>query len=133
MLPVKVSFVVLTTCTLLVAESNASKTARSGDVSIKVGELPALIAPLPTVSLNPLTIMRPGAAEGLEALCEARTRSFNPLGGLFIFAPPFAPPYAPLLQETRPKGAITNTAYKRADFFKRKAPNYRESRDLGAK
>ena len=134
MLPVKVSFVALTTSTLLVAESNASKIARCGDVSINVGELPALIAPLPTVSLNPLTMMRPGAAEGLEALCEARTRSVNPLGGLVIFvAPPPPPPYAPLLQETRPKGAITNTAHKRADFFKRKAPNYRESRDLGAK
>src|ERR1700727_2966371 len=118
MLPVKVSFVVLTTSTLLVAESNASKVARSGDVSIRVGEVPALIAPRPTVSLNPLTMMRPGAAEGVEALCEARTRSVNPVGGLVIFAPP-APPYAPLLQETRPKGAITNTAYKRADFFKR--------------
>jgi hypothetical protein len=131
MLPVVVSFVVLTTSTLLVAESNASKVARSGDVSNKVGELPALIAPLPTVSLNPLTMTRLGGAVGVEALCEARTRSVNPLGGLVIFAPP--PPYAPLLQETRPKGAITNTVYKRADFFKRKAPNYRESRDLGAK
>src|ERR1700733_14484314 len=129
MLPVVVSFVVLTTSTLLVAESNASKVARSGGVSIKVGESPALIPPLPTVSLKPLTMMRPGDAVGVEALCEARTRSVNPLGGLVIFAPP----YAPLLQETRPKGAITNTAYKRADFFKRKAPNYRESRDLGAK
>src|ERR1700675_3908689 len=112
MLPVKVSLVVLTTSTLLVAESNASKVARSGDVSIKVGELPALIPPLPMVSLNPLTMMRPGDAEGLEALCEARTRSVNPLGGLVICAP--------ALQETRPKRAITNTAYKRADFFKRK-------------
>src|ERR1700722_4484209 len=128
MLPVVVSFFVLTTSSLLVAKSNASKVARSGDVSMKVGELPALIPPLPTVSLKPLTMMRPGDAEGLEALCEARTRSVNPLGGLVTFAPPYAP-----LQETRPKGAITNTAYKRADFFKRKAPNYRESRDLGAK
>src|ERR1700723_788268 len=131
MLPVKVSFVVLITSTLLVAESNASRVARSGDVSIKVGELPALIAPLPTVSLNPLTMMRLGGATGVEALCEARTRSVNPLGGLVMVI--FAPPYAPLLQETRPKGAMTNTADKRADFFKRKAPNYRESRDLGAK
>src|SRR5580704_18204796 len=131
MLPVVVSFVVLTTSTLLVAESNASKVARSGEVSIKVGELPALIPPLPTVSLKPLTMMRPGDAEGVEALCEARTRSVNPLGGLVICAPP--PPYAPALKETRHKAAITNTAYKRADFFKRKAPNYRESRYLGAK
>jgi hypothetical protein len=125
MLPLKVSLVVLTTSTLLVAESNASKVARSGDVSIKVGELPALIPPLPTVSLNPSTMMRPGDAKGVAALCEARTRSVNPLGGKVICAP--------ALQETRPKRAITNIAHKRADFFKRKAPNYRESRDLGAK
>src|ERR1017187_1852491 len=125
MLPVNDSFVVLTTSTLLVKDSKANKVDRSGEIAIRPGELPALTSPLPTVSIWPSMMIRPANAVGLEALCEARTRSVNPLGGFLIFTPP--------LQETSPKTATTSTACDRADFFKRQAPNCRKTRDLGAK
>ena len=50
----------------------------------------------------------------------------NPLGVWSVLSQP--PP-----QETRLKLAATSTASKRADFFKRQAPNYRKTRDLSAK
>jgi hypothetical protein len=63
---------------------------------------------------------RPGAAVGLDTLCEASTRVVR--GG--ADDPP---------QDTKLKLATAITAYKRADFFKRQAPNYRKTRDLSAK
>jgi hypothetical protein len=64
-------------------------------------------------------------AVALDALCEAKTRSVRPLGGPVVLA--FE------LQETRLKLAIASRTVKRADFFKRQAPNYRKIIDLGAK
>ena len=81
MVPVKVSFTVFTTSTRLVNESKASRVALSGDIAIKPGELPALIPPRPMVSLVPLMMIRPEEAVGVEALCEAKTRSGRPLVG----------------------------------------------------
>src|ERR1700722_7033865 len=81
MVPVKVSFTVFTTSTRLVNESKARRVALSGDIAIKPGELPALIPPRPMVSLVPLMMIRPEEAEGVEALCEAKTRSGRPLVG----------------------------------------------------
>jgi hypothetical protein len=71
------------------------------------------------VSSSPLMSTRPGDAVGLDTLCEARTRVVSLLGD------------DP--QETKLKLAMTSTAGKRADFFKREAPNYRKTRDLSAK
>ena len=69
-------------------------------------------------------ITNPPDAVALVTLCEAKTRSVNPLGGVLC---------APLPQETKPELATATTASKRADFFKRRAPNYRKTRDLSAK
>jgi hypothetical protein len=62
----------------------------------------------------------PGDAVGLDTLCEARTRVVS--GG--ADDPP---------QDIKLKLATTRTPGKRADFFKRQAPNYRKTRDLCAK
>jgi hypothetical protein len=62
----------------------------------------------------------PGAAVGLDTLCEARTR--------VVRGCEEDPP-----QDTKLKLAKTSTACKRADFFKLQAPNYRKTRDLSAK
>jgi hypothetical protein len=82
MLPVAVSVLALMTATLLLTESKTSKVFLSGDISIRPGELPALIPPLPIVSFAPSMIKRPGNAVGVDTLCEAATRVVNPLGGL---------------------------------------------------
>jgi hypothetical protein len=63
---------------------------------------------------------------GLEALCEAKTRSVNLLGAVVLDVDP--PP-----QETRPKSTDKDAACSRADFFKLQAPNHRKTRDLSAK
>src|SRR5271154_1976419 len=125
MLPAFDSLVVFTTSTLLLEESKASKIDRSGDISMRPGEPPALIPPRARVSIWPSMIINPANAVGLEALWEAKTRSVSLLGGRVICTP--------ALQETKPKLAPISTAYNRADFFKRQAPNYRKTRDLSAK
>src|SRR5271169_4841885 len=120
MLPAWVARTVLMTSTLLVAESKASRVERSGEIVIRPGELPAPISDaLAKVSISPSMITRPGNAAGLETLCEARTR---------VVRVGEEPP-----QATRLKLATASTARKRAAFFKRRAPNYRKTRDLGAK
>jgi len=60
-----------------------------------------------------------GNAVGLETLCEARTRVVSLLGD------------DP--QDTKLKLATASAAGKKADFFKREAPNYRKTGDLSAK
>src|SRR5271170_3114320 len=104
------------TSTLLLAESKASTRARLGVSAMRPGELPALIVPLTSVSSYPLMSTRPGAADGLDTLCEARTRVASLLGD------------DP--QDKKLKLATTSTTGKRADFFKREAPNCRKNRDL---
>jgi len=74
MLPVNDSFVVLTTSTLFVRESNDNKVARFGEIAIRPGAVPALISPLARASISPLMMSKPEDAAGLDALCEARTR-----------------------------------------------------------
>ena len=61
----------------------------------------------------------PGDAVALNTLCEARTRVVSAFGD------------DP--QDTKLKLATTSTTGKKADFFKREAPNYRKTRDLSAK
>src|ERR1700734_1713474 len=70
--------------------------------------------------------MRPENAVGLEALCEARTRSVNLLGAAVLDFDP--PPH-----EIRPRRTDKGRACSRADFFKLQAPNHRKTRDLSAK
>jgi hypothetical protein len=89
------------------------------EIAMRPGELPALIPPLTSVSFSPSISTRPGDAVGLDTLCEARTRVVR--GGV-------DPP-----QDTKLKLATTSRAGKRADFFKRQAPNYRKTGDLSAK
>jgi hypothetical protein len=110
----------LTTSTLLLTESKASKTVRLGEMAMRPGEVPALTPPLTSVSFSPLISTSPGADVALDTLCEARTR--------VVREGAEDPP-----QDTKLKLAITNRAGKRADFFKRQAPNYRKTRDLSAK
>jgi hypothetical protein len=62
---------------------------------------------------------RPADAEVLDTLCEASTRLVN----VFEDDP----------QDTKLKLATTSTTGKRANFFKREAPNCRKNRDLSAK
>src|ERR1700678_248441 len=121
MLPICFSVWVLATSTLLLPESKASTVDRSGDIAMRPGELPAAIPPLCSVSISPLMSIRPGGAVGVAALCEARPRVVSPTG-------PDLPPQAIRLQT-----AVTSRANKSAALFKRQAPNYRETRDLGAK
>src|ERR1017187_3504104 len=126
MAPVRFSFSVLTTCTLLVTESKTSKVDRSGDIAMRPGELPALISPLDSESIAPSIMIRPASVVELDTLCEASTRVVSPLGGLGTFVPP--PP-----QDTRQNPATTSATDNRADFFKRQAPNCRKTIDLSAK
>src|ERR1700690_2956429 len=120
MLPARDALAALTTSTLLVTESKASRVVRSGVSVMRPGELPAPIPPLTSVSFVPLIITSPADAVGLDTLCEARTRVVS----VFTDGPP---------QDTKPKQANASTAGTRADFFKRQAPNYRKTRDLSAK
>jgi hypothetical protein len=60
-----------------------------------------------------------------ETSCEANTLVVSPLGGLTMFVP--------LPHETRMKLAVKRRAIKRADFFKRQAPNCSKERDLSVK
>jgi hypothetical protein len=120
MLPAREPLAALTTSTLLVTESKASRIVRSGVSVMRPGELPALIPPLTSVSFCPSMSTSPGAAVGLDTLCEARTRVVKVLE------------YDPA-QDTKLKLATTSAAGKRTDFFKRQAPNYRKTRDLSAK
>jgi hypothetical protein len=82
MVPVDFSVVVLTTPTLLLTESKASKVARLEVIAISPGEPPALIPPLASTSTEPLMSKSPGSEVGLDTPCEARTRVVSPLGGL---------------------------------------------------
>jgi hypothetical protein len=68
-------------------------------------------------------INKPAAAAGLETLCEAKTRVVTPLGGFEMCGP--------ALQETKLK--LASAIGKRADLFKRHAPNCRKTGDLSAK
>src|SRR5580704_10372097 len=120
MAPVRLSRWALTTSTLLVTESKVSTRVLSGVIAMRPGEVPALIPPLCRVSISPLMMSSPAKAVGLETLCEARTRVVS----LFEDDPP---------QATKLKLATASKAGKRADFFKRQAPNYRKTRDLSAK
>src|SRR5580704_19777384 len=120
MLPARAALATLTTSTLLVTESKARTVVLSGVSVMRPGEIPALIPPLTSVSFSPLISTSPGAAVGLDTLCEARTRALR--GG--AEDPP---------QEMRLKLATASTAGKRAALFKRQAPNYRKTRDLSAK
>src|SRR5580698_11307606 len=107
------------TSTLLLEESKASTRVLSGVSVMRPGELPALIPPLNRASSSPLMSSRPGDAVGLDTLCEARTRVVTAFG---------EDP-----QDINPRLATASTTGKRADFFKREAPNYRKTRDLSAK
>jgi hypothetical protein len=123
--PVVVSLIVLTTLTLFVLESKASNALRLGEIAIKPGEPPALISlARAKMSYSPLMITKPACAAGPETLCEAKTRSVRPLGGLGTVVPP--------PQEIKQKLATSRTD-KRTDLFKRQAPNCRKTRDLCAK
>ena len=72
--PERVSFVVVTTSTLLFEVSRTSRVARFGAIAIRPGAFPAPNCPA-RVSVVPLTTIRPGFAVGLATLCEARTRA----------------------------------------------------------
>ena len=75
--------VVLTTSTLLLAESKASKSCSIGRYRHEARRTaradPRLV---PSVSFAPSMITRPGDAVGLETLCEARTRVGQSAGRL---------------------------------------------------
>jgi hypothetical protein len=125
MLPLALSASVFTTWTLLFDESKTIKLERSGEIAMSPGAPPALIVrALATVSYCPLMMRRPGNAAGLAALCDAKTRVANPLGGPAFFV---------LLQETRTKLAATSRTDRSATLFKREAPNDMKNGDLSAK
>src|ERR1700678_4548009 len=88
MLPINDALAVLTTSILFVAISKASRVARFADVTIIVGDVPALISPpLTMVSYWPSMVNKPPAEVGLDALCEAKTRSVTWLADTVVPAP----------------------------------------------
>jgi hypothetical protein len=121
----------ISTAQLLTVELKASRVARSGEITMRPGELPAPISPpLTRVSISPSMISRPGKAVGLETLCEATTRVVNRVDDVVDVLGP-----AP--QQTRLKPATTSRGDKNATLFrsnfKRQAPNNMKDGDLGAK
>jgi hypothetical protein len=101
----------------------------SGVVAINPGEPPVLTLPSThRIVVLPLTIIRPACdAVGLEALCEAKTRSVSPLGG-------FGTTFTAEPQEMKAKtGQHQQDQTKERISSNVQAPNYSKIRDLCAK
>jgi hypothetical protein len=100
---------------------------RVGEIAIKPGKLPALIGETRgRVSFRPSIITRLPNEKVEVTPCDARTRLYRPLGGLYALE--LYPP-----QETRFSPVHTRTTRTRMRFFKRQAPNDMKKRDLIAK
>jgi len=125
-LPIADSVVVSTANTEFEPVSNVAKMFREGETTIKPGDVPALMgATRAIVSFVPsINTSLPWRRVELTS-CDARTRSFRPLGGFFGW---LLPP-----QERKLRADHTPTTQTRMRLFKREAPNNMKKEDLVAK
>src|SRR5258708_5039523 len=97
---------------------------RVGEIAIKPGELPALIGETRgRESFRPSIITRLPKEKVEVTPCDARTRLYRPLGGLYPLEV-----YPP--QETKFSPVPNRTPRTRMRFFKRQAPNDMKREDL---